>query len=396
MRNKIILLIIAFFMITYENNGQSINANNTKPVEVTGVGISRDDALQDALRAAVGKAVGVYVTSETTVENFMVVKDAVSTNSRGYIKSYEVLKEIPFPDRHEVTIKALVSLDPLEADVQMLTNQIGGVRFLVIYDDRKVNDNEKDLYNYTVEKVNNYLASNNYRYIENTRYKELRREASNIMQDTDTSSLTYVQQLGLLAGAEFIIYISKIHINSRSEAFDTRTASQIIVEIKTYDNCTAEGLGTVMLKSEWNSSPDKKASQIQGIDQAIKKDLKLLMASFNNYIGNWVNSGIPYELRFYQVGTFRDFRTLRTKIRNDEHFGGQFNITSVNNYTKLNITYKMLPDQLAFQMLDFADQIPAMQEKVLDVLLIYGRQISFAPQNVVVPELNKAKQVMEK
>jgi len=65
-------------------------------------------------------------------------------------------------------------------------------------------------------------------------------------------------------------------------------------------------------------------------------------------------------------------------------------ILSFNNYTKLNLTFKDKPDELAYKVLDYADAIPEFKSKVLDVKLIYGRQINFAPQKVSVPELTPA------
>ena len=58
-----------------------VDAQTPREVEAKGVGISREDALQDALRNAVGQAVGVALRSETTVENFMVISDAISSNT---------------------------------------------------------------------------------------------------------------------------------------------------------------------------------------------------------------------------------------------------------------------------------------------------------------------------
>jgi hypothetical protein len=208
------------------------------------------------------------------------------------------------------------------------------------------------------------------------------------MQDTDTGgALTYVQQLGMKAGAEFIILIGGIKSESKSEQFDTKTFSKMIVEIKAYDNCTAEGLGTIALESPWNTAIEIKNSETKGIEQAVTSGVQKLLNIFTSYIGDWVNNGTPFELRFYQMGTFRDFRDLRTKIKEDPNFGGQMSITSFNNLTKLNCTFKNLPDDVAFNILDYSDAIPGLKSKTIDVLLIFGRQINFAPRNVVIPEL---------
>ncbi|NJM94202.1 MAG: hypothetical protein HC842_05665, partial [Cytophagales bacterium] len=98
------------------------------------------------------------------------------------------------------------------------------------------------------------------------------------------------------------------------------------------------------------------------------------------------NNGTPYELRFYSAGTFRDFRSLVTLLKSDGSFGGDIQITSLTDYSKLNCTFKDTPDNLANKVLDYSDQVPTFKAKVMDVKLLYGRQVSFAPQNVVIPQ----------
>ncbi|MCX7954926.1 MAG: hypothetical protein N3A01_07025 [Bacteroidales bacterium] len=372
-------------------NQNLLKDQNLKDVEAKGVGLKREDALQDALRNAVSQAAGVVIQSETNVENFVVVRDAVSARTEGYIASYNVIKEIPFPDRYEITINAKVSLNPLKADIQLLAKSIGGVRFLVMYDDRNIKPEEKQYYDYIIDRINEFLAERKYRYIERARFNELLKEAKQLFHDKNVTAETYVQHLGLKADAQFIILVSNLQFSSRSEAFDTRTATKVTIEAKAYDNCTAEGLGVVSLESSWKSGVDKNSVLQEAIKESISKNFTKLLYLFNSYIGNWVNNGTPFELRFYNIGTFRDFRELRNKMLNDPRFGGQIEIVSFDNYTKLNLTFKDRPDELAYKILDYADAIPEFKQKVLDVKLIYGRQINFAPKNVSIPGIDKNK-----
>lgn len=366
-----------------------IMAQETTTVEVKGVGLTREDALQDALRTAVGQAVGVAVSSQTQVENYMVLSDAISTKTEGYIASYSIVKETPMKDRFEITVKAVVSMAPLKADVNLMAKTIGGIRFLVMFDPRKVKSEDIEVYNFAVERINEALSNRKYRYIEKTRFDELNKEAQRIFQESkDASEEIYVQQLGFKADAQFIIKISNISISERSEAFDTRTASKVTIELKAYDNCTAEGLGTIILESDWSSGKDAKTTKNSGVTSAITTNIDKLFKVFNTYIGDWVNNGTPYELRFYASGTYRDFRDLRTKLKSDNNFGGQMEIVSFDNYSKLNCTFRKKPDELADKILDYADQIPFFASKEMDVRLIYGRQISFAPRKEKVPELD--------
>jgi hypothetical protein len=357
-------------------------------VDVKGIGMKRDDALQDAMRNAVGQAMGVALTSETKVENFVVIEDAIETRTEGYITTYNVTKEAPFPDRFEISIHAKVNLSPLKADIKALAQSVGGIRFLVAYDPRNVPADEIANYDLAVERINGYLASKKYRYIEKKRFDQLKKESANIARESGSTEESYVQHLGITADAQFIIFISNISVATKSEAFDTRTSKKVNIEAKAYDNCTAEGLGTVVLASDWKSSQDMNSA----VSDAVKKGFDSLLYTFTSYIGDWANNGTPFELRFYSSGSYRDMRDLRTKMKDDKSFAGQLEVVSLDNYTKINCNFKKKPDELADRVLDIADEIPAFKEKRMDVKFIYGRQVSFAPHNVTPPDLPVAQQ----
>jgi hypothetical protein len=372
------IIVVTLTLVTITGVAQ------TTEVDAKGLGIKREDALQDALRNAVSQAVGVAIKSDTKVENFEVLQDAISTRTEGYIASYKVLKEGPAQGNYEIIVKAIVSLSPLKADANLLAQSIGGIRFLTMYDQRAVKKEEIDHYNFAVERINSFLSEKKYRYVDNRRFESLKKETANMLED-DLGELSYVQQLGVMADAQFIIFINKIHTDSRSEAFDTRTSSRVTIEAKAYDNCTGEGLGTVILESDWKAARDVNSTLRAGISEAIAKDFSKLTHTFNAYIGDWINNGTPYELRFYSAGTYRDFRDLRNKLKDDQLFGGQMEIVNVENFTKLNCTFRKKPDQLADKILDYSDEVPAFKDKRMDVKFIYGRQISFAPHNVKIP-----------
>jgi hypothetical protein len=380
---KKLLFCLSLFVVL------TLHAQNPT-VQVTGLGSDRNTALQDAFRNAISEALGVHLRSETQVENFAVLRDAIQTRTEGYIASHRLVKENRRRDGiHEVTIQATVSLDPLAADVQLLARAIGGVRFLVMYNTAQVGDADRDLYDFAVDRLNEALARRRYRYVESKRFRELVNEADMMMQYSDRSEEAFVQQLGLRADAEFVIYIRNIQAESRSEAFDTRTGTRVTIEVRAYDNCTGEGLGSVFMQSDWVTGRDAHNTLRTTLGETIQRQTDDLLLLFNQYIGDWVNNGTPYELRFYGIGGFRDFRDLRNKLRADSNFGGQLQLTSVQNYTRINTTFRKQPDELAYQILDYADEIPVLAERVLDVKLIYGRQINFAPQNLEVPELEQ-------
>ncbi len=378
--------VITFAFLLLSCFGSNVYSQRSSEVEAKGLGITRQDALSDAMRNAIGQAVGVALTSQTRVEDFIVIQDAINTRAEGYIESYNVIREGKVGSMTEIVIKAKVSLDPLRADINLLANSLGGIRFLVMYDDRNLSAEEIEYYEHAVERINEFLSSKRYRYIERKRFEELKREALGIFQNSPTNDESYVQYLGMMANAQFIINVRKVGVQSRSGGY-VSTDAKVTVEVQAYDNCTAEGLGTIVMESDWMSSRVPKNATMDGLNKAIQGNLDRLLSTFTSYISSWVNNGTPFELRFYSTGTFRDFRDLRKKLVEDPNFGGQIEVVSFNNYTKLIITFRDRPDDLAYRILDYADEVPGFRDKNLDVKLIYGRQINFAPQNTFVPEL---------
>jgi hypothetical protein len=379
---KIFLLTILSLPLFLIN----LAAQDISSVEAKGVGVNRTDALQDALRNAIGQAVGVALKSETRVENFMVISDAIATNTKGYIKNYSIVREVPFPDRFEVTVKADVTTSTLKADFNLIARSIGGVRFLVMVDPKDEKGPHTADLQFAVDRINSFLAERNYRYIDKTRFQSLKREAMNMMEESN-DNITYVQRLGIMADAQFIILVSDLSTSTIMGAFDIPRGTRVGIAAKAFDNCTAEGLGTVILQSSSNPT-NNQSSDIRGaIGNAVENGFQNLMGMFTGYIGGWVNNGTPFELRFYNTGSFRDLRDLRNKLKQDKNFGGDLQITSVMNYTKINCTFNSKSDDLADKILDLADEIPSLAKLRLDVKMIYGRQISFAPQNFIIPNL---------
>lgn len=100
----------------------------TTTVETTGVAViqggnpalARDSAIWDALRKAVEQAIGTMVSSETMVANYQVLSDNVYTNTQGYIKSYDLVKEWQGGGLYQVLVRAVVETGPLKDDLSAL------------------------------------------------------------------------------------------------------------------------------------------------------------------------------------------------------------------------------------------------------------------------------------
>lgn len=89
----------------------ALATKDSKVVVVTasGKGETKDEARKNAYRAAIEKAVGVYVDAESMMQNYEMVKDRVNTISNADIKECETLEEKPLESGgFSVKIKATV------------------------------------------------------------------------------------------------------------------------------------------------------------------------------------------------------------------------------------------------------------------------------------------------
>ena len=92
--NKIMILVGCIFvaMISFAQDAEIVK------VKGRGVGADKTEALKDAYRDAVERAVGLYVDAEQMMKNEELVKDQILTQSNAYIEKYEVAKETTKPN----------------------------------------------------------------------------------------------------------------------------------------------------------------------------------------------------------------------------------------------------------------------------------------------------------
>lgn len=81
---------------------------------------ARDDALNDAQRNAVEQVLGTILSSETLVENFVLVQDKILTRVHGYVKKYTVLSEKYSAEECTIVIRAEVEEMALADDIAAL------------------------------------------------------------------------------------------------------------------------------------------------------------------------------------------------------------------------------------------------------------------------------------
>jgi hypothetical protein len=100
--------------------------------------ISRDKAIEDALRNAVEQATGSLIENQTLVENYQLLSDKIYSQSRGYVQTYEVLNEKEDQGLYRVTIQATVASGDLKNDLRalnLLMRQVRKPRVMVLFEE---------------------------------------------------------------------------------------------------------------------------------------------------------------------------------------------------------------------------------------------------------------------
>jgi hypothetical protein len=97
---------------------------------------SRDEAIEAAQRQAVEQASGVIIQSETQMRNFDLVSDEVLSQSKGFIRSYDVVKEAQDGPFYNVTIRANVAkkafIQNFENALESLYQRVGKPRVMLV------------------------------------------------------------------------------------------------------------------------------------------------------------------------------------------------------------------------------------------------------------------------
>ena len=153
-KGRMILVILGLFVLYQWAMPQEQGAQQTEAKEVVATGLgsimggdvahARDDAIEDALRTSVENAVGVYLTSETQVENYQLIEDNIYSKTQGYIQKYDVIREEKRNEQlYEVTVKAVVKMADLKNDLDAIATLIrrkNTPRMMVMIDERNIGE----------------------------------------------------------------------------------------------------------------------------------------------------------------------------------------------------------------------------------------------------------------
>jgi len=137
---RIVLLVFLLSLLPQNvlSQSSSIESQGVAAIVQGNLDISRDKAIEDALRNAVEQATGSLIENETLVENYQLLSDKIYSQSKGYVQSYEVLDEKAEEGLYRVTIQATVASGELKNDLRalnILMRQVRKPRVMVLFEE---------------------------------------------------------------------------------------------------------------------------------------------------------------------------------------------------------------------------------------------------------------------
>lgn len=125
--HRILRSLVALLLVCSVSCVHAEEEDDTIEVVVVGMGKDSDQALKNALRAAVRQAVGGIVDSKTLVENDEIISDRILSHSGGYVEKYDVVGDPKSEDglvsiQIKARVKAIELREKLESEKIMVAS----------------------------------------------------------------------------------------------------------------------------------------------------------------------------------------------------------------------------------------------------------------------------------
>ncbi|MFC1811318.1 hypothetical protein ACFL03_01350 [Thermodesulfobacteriota bacterium] len=322
---KIITFFTVFAVVAFIPLA-AVAANKT--IEAQGESMSsKEDALRQAMRLAVEQAVGVFVHSETEVENFELKKDKILSRTQGYVTSYTVLKEEKVDDVIKVVIRATISLDKIKDDLlamKILLDSMERPKVMILIKEKllsadkaggKIAESAKDEMEMRIAEteMSSLLVSKGFDLVDKAQLEAVK----NLDQRRQAlaGNTVAAKSLGLSLGAQYVI-LGKAVAQDSGEAYPGTGLRSIQASLQTKIIQTQTGL---VLGSVVKSGVAAHISPLTGATKALQEAVhkavdqylvNAITASFQDYL----NNGAPMKLQVTGVNSFRQYKQIVSGI----------------------------------------------------------------------------------
>ena len=361
MRKHIATLCVAGLCLAWAApaGGQAVvkRAPGLVEVTVTGQGLSKDEALRDALRKAVERGARTFIHSESETRDFALVRDTVLTRAMGFVQSHRVLSSrVTDDDVWEVKISAMVSVEGVKniwGTVKTLLKTHGRPKIMVALTERIGGAAQQDS---TVQtRIENLLLKSGFLLVNKKQLKaiDLKDIAAAVAEDKPQKIQAIAKRFGaqlFITGSTNAASGGSSLVHGQIRMFDYSADG----DIKCYRSDTAQMLASQNGTAKWSDPVGRNAA---------KKSLWRLGDTLGPKVQNdilrfWLDvvQGHGEVVLEVEGVTFRDYLKIKKAVqgvKGVEDVTAKYN----NKIAKCSIQANMNAEQLAEKLVEAIEKL---------------------------------------
>ncbi len=281
--------------------------------------ISKEDAIRQAQRTAVEEGVGVFVQSETEVENYILKKDKIISRTQGYITRYELLSEKKNGDEFTVQIRSTVSLDKIKDDLialNILLESMDRPKLMVLVEEDYVNMDKVGMQIAETELAAK-LGEKGFELVDQAQVQSVREQ--NQGRQALAGNAKAAAALGLNFGAQYVI-VGKAVAQDAGEAYagSGLKSIQASLQLKVIQTQTGNVLGSTV-KSGVAAHISPMAGATKAFQAAVDKAVEeYLVDEITDSFQGYLNNGAPIKLHITGVRDFTKYKQVTSFVEGIE------------------------------------------------------------------------------
>lgn len=348
MKKLFLLLMSVFAGLLISGNGAFAE---DRTIETEGVSsVSREDAIRQAQRSAVEEAVGVFIQSQTEIENFELKKDKIFSKTQGYIKRFTVLKESKEGNLFKLKVSATVSLDKIKNDLiamKILLESMERPKLMVlIEEDYKSMDNLG--MGIASTEMSSLLGAKGFELVDKSQVDAVMN--NNQGRQALAGNADAAKALGLKFGAQYVI-VGKAVAQDAGEAYPGSGIKSIQASLQLKVIQTQTGL---VLGSAVKNGVSAHMSPLTGATNAIQMSVQkavdeYLIDAITKSFQGFLNNGSPLKLHVTGVNTFQESKMVIATIEKIERVASskKEGWNKAGGVLVLDLLYKGTSEELA-------------------------------------------------
>ncbi len=288
----------------------------TEEVETVGESArSMAEAVRQAQRAAVEEGVGVFIQSETEMENFILKKDKIFSRAEGYVTRFTILEKKKVGDIHHVRIRAVVSLDKIKDDLiamKILLESMERPKLMILVEEHHGDLNNLDM-GMAAAEISGLLIEKGFEVVDQSLLKQAGAFAR--ARQALAGDLNAAGSLGLQFDSQYVV-VGKAVVRDAGEAYAGSGFRSLhaSLQLKVIQSQTGLVLGSTV-----KSAVAAHVSVVSGAAEALKKASfkvvdEYLVDAVTHSFQEFLNNGVPLKLHITGVASFREYKKVNASV----------------------------------------------------------------------------------